>query len=460
VTKTVANITTGTGFQGSPTVVAASSGDQVQFRIRIANVGTTALTNLVLYDVLPHPGDTGVIADQATVPRGSTRQPVLSAVTVPSGWSATYTANTNPCRAEVGAVPGCTATTWQGTRPATTGAIRLTASTLAATSFVDVLLTYTVPAAGLWTLGDVAWNSVGAVATQGNLVLPATEAPKVGFGYPSARLTWRKTDAGDGLLGGAAFRVTGPGGYDQVVTDNQPPDADPADGVFLLATGISVGTYTITEVTAPDGYLLDGTPVQVVVTATGQEVDAGKVVNRRVAEFMVRKVGENAGGTWAPIPGSRWGLFDDDAGQVGDPAAGVMVTPVDPDGEGLASQFKVAGVAPGTYWLVEVQAPSGFSLLAQPLQVSVSGAGVVSFGDYDAAIVSVEPATSQSVAQVTVRDVPALVFPVAGGVGDTWVATIGTMLAGMGLLAGVLWWHARRRRTRDTVLVAGGSGMS
>ncbi|MCL2782145.1 MAG: prealbumin-like fold domain-containing protein, partial [Actinomycetia bacterium] len=289
LTKSVSDVTAGTSFLGSPAVVPAASGDTVQFRVRIANVGTSALTNLVLYDVLPYPGDTGVVDGQVGVARGSTRQPVLSSVSVPTGWTVTYTNVTNPCRSEVGVTTGCTTVAWSSVKPATTGALRLTSSSLAVGSYVDILLTYPAPAAASWQVDDVAWNSVGGTAVQGALQLPPVEAPKVGFGYPSAKLEWTKTDSENNPLAGATFHVTGPNGYAKDVTDNQAPDADPTDGGFLLNKGLAPGTYTITETGAPSGFAVDPTPQSVTIDAMGGTGKVGPFINVALASFSIVK---------------------------------------------------------------------------------------------------------------------------------------------------------------------------
>ncbi|MCL2782211.1 MAG: hypothetical protein FWD74_12145, partial [Actinomycetia bacterium] len=154
VSKSIANLTAGLPFAGSPTVLPAAAGDTVQFRVRVANVGNSTLSNLTVYDVLPYAGDTGVIASQVGVSRGSTQTPVLTAVTVPSGWVVSYTDQMNPCRPEVGVSAGCATVTWASAMPATTGAIRLTVTSLSIGAYADLLLTYTVPSGAHWSLGD------------------------------------------------------------------------------------------------------------------------------------------------------------------------------------------------------------------------------------------------------------------------------------------------------------------
>ena len=64
------------------------------------NVGTVAMQNFVLIDILPFVGDTGV---RDTNPRGSQWTPLLAApITPPAGTTIYYSTSGNPCRGEVG----------------------------------------------------------------------------------------------------------------------------------------------------------------------------------------------------------------------------------------------------------------------------------------------------------------------------------------------------------------------
>jgi hypothetical protein len=281
VTKRAVNVTQNSGFVAPPNSVPASPGDTVAFRVRVANLGTIALTGLTVYDILPHVGDTGVVASQTGTPRGSTVAPSLSGVTVPTGWQAEYNASFNPCRPEVGVAAACdnTATAPWTAAMSAAGTVKLTAPTLAPNSFVDIMLEFTVPGYGVWNDGVEAWNSVGAAAALNALDL-IVEPPSVGFKYASGAIAWKKTNASGTLLAGAVFRLTGPGGIDLTITDNQAPDADPDDGEFLVDTGLGLGNYTITETTAPALYEVTTTPLTATVTTMGQVVDAGTLINQ------------------------------------------------------------------------------------------------------------------------------------------------------------------------------------
>ncbi|QIK62736.1 hypothetical protein G7068_05605 [Leucobacter viscericola] len=91
-----------TDFVTAPIVGKTEAGSDVTYRLPISNTGNVALNGVVLYDILPFVGDTGVSAAAASIPRGSQFAPVLQgAVTVPAGFSVEYSESTNPCRPEV-----------------------------------------------------------------------------------------------------------------------------------------------------------------------------------------------------------------------------------------------------------------------------------------------------------------------------------------------------------------------
>jgi hypothetical protein len=212
--------------------------------------------------------------------------PSLSGVTVPTGWQAEYNASFNPCRPEVGVAAACdnTATAPWTAAMSAAGTVKLTAPTLAPNSFVDIMLEFTVPGYGVWDDGVEAWNSVGAAAAQNALDL-IVEPPIVGFTYvagaapPTPSIAWSKTNVGGTLLAGAVFRLTGPGGLDISVTDNQLPDADPDDGEFLVG-GLTIGDYSITEITAPPLYQVNPAPLTATIVSMDDVIDAGALINQ------------------------------------------------------------------------------------------------------------------------------------------------------------------------------------
>jgi uncharacterized repeat protein (TIGR01451 family) len=76
------------------------TGGALEYTLRVQNVGTVAMQNFVLIDILPFVGDTGV---RDTNPRGSQWTPLLAApITPPAGTVIYYSTSGNPCRGEVG----------------------------------------------------------------------------------------------------------------------------------------------------------------------------------------------------------------------------------------------------------------------------------------------------------------------------------------------------------------------
>lgn len=310
VVKTVANISDGTPFLGSPSVVLAEGNDLVQFRVRIANVSATLpLTNLSIYDLLPHVGDTGIRDVLKNRPRESEFTPVLTGVQIPDGWQADYTTSFNPCRPELNVSTSCDpnsgATAWTSTLPTGStigtmpGSIKLTAPSLEAASYVDVVLEYQMPADVRKNHDKTAWNNVAGIATFNSTQLLRTEAPRVGFKLPTGEFTFEKTDSETGeLLSGSVWELVGPHEFDEVVEDNVGQadyhglDTDVAVGLFHV-TGLELGGYVLTETVAPSGHVIDPVPHAVVLSSEEPLASVGEIPNEPIE--MLSNTGAKTG---------------------------------------------------------------------------------------------------------------------------------------------------------------------
>ncbi|MDX1998742.1 MAG: IPTL-CTERM sorting domain-containing protein [Thermoanaerobaculia bacterium] len=91
-------------------------GGAIDYRLAVQNVGTIPMNQFVLVDILPFPGDTGVLD---TNPRLSQWAPILTApITPPPGTTVFYSLSGNPCRPEVGGpVSGCDPPNWTTVPP-------------------------------------------------------------------------------------------------------------------------------------------------------------------------------------------------------------------------------------------------------------------------------------------------------------------------------------------------------
>lgn len=147
--------------------------------------------------------------------------------------------------------------------------------------------------------------------------------------------------------------------------------------------------------------------------------------NHTNAAIEIEKVDQQGD---ARIDGSAFEVLGDMNGQPGEvltqyPAVGLEL--------GL---FGVSDLPVGTYWLREIKAPAGFSLLAQPVQFTVRSTGTVVIGQNGDGVVT---AASD---RITVRDHAVFLLPATGGPGIALFTLSGVVLL---VAAGVM--AARRR---------------
>ena len=191
-------------------VAKIDPGSDGAYRFTISNAGNAPLTKVVAYDILPHPGDTGV-GPASSQARGSSWQPFLNSTNwtfqsikeksgqdpetseIPaSDITIQYTTVENPCRGEVMSVggamndgpAGCTPDAW-GAAPAdlkTVKGFRLVMNRdIEVGEKIQFVATMTSPV----NANLIAWNSVamsGGVTENGKVsYLQPNEAPKVGI---------------------------------------------------------------------------------------------------------------------------------------------------------------------------------------------------------------------------------------------------------------------------------------
>ena len=151
-------------------------------------------------------------------------------------------------------------------------------------------------------------------------------------------------DTGEGLPG-AALRVAYDGGHDSfdVYTN--------ASGKAVL-TGLKSGTYTVTEIAAPDGYILDKTPHSI-------KLEPGKkaaisIPNRAKPGLVIKKYDED---TVLPLGDAEFSVAK---------KGGSIVYEGVTDKSG---QIRLEGLDPGWYTITELAPPKGYLIATESKDV-------------------------------------------------------------------------------------------
>ena len=159
-----------------------------------------------------------------------------------------------------------------------------------------------------------------------------------------------KTDSVTGAaLAGAHFKLTDSSGAILKEGDTG------SDGT-LTFSGIPIGTYYLSETAAPNGYVLDSTPVTVEITTGGQTVSKTFVNAPAVGSIVITKTDSATGAT---LPGVHFKLAD---------ANGSTIKEGDTDSNGTLS---FTNVPLGNYQLIETATVDGYVLDSTPVAVEL-----------------------------------------------------------------------------------------
>lgn len=153
-------------------------------------------------------------------------------------------------------------------------------------------------------------------------------------------LKLRKTDKGGKLLDGAVFHVSG-NSYDKDVTV--------ANGEITV-NELPIGEYTITEKTAPNGYLVNVAPFKATVSA-GQTAET-TITDEAPTGMISIKKSDSKGNVQgeASLEGAEYTVYGADGQEVG------KIT-TDKDGNGSLENLVL-----GTYTVKETKAPEAYDL--------------------------------------------------------------------------------------------------
>lgn len=176
-------------------------------------------------------------------------------------------------------------------------------------------------------------------------------------------VSWQKLDDADGsLLGGSTWQIKNATGTQVIKTveDNSIEDLDKTDGQFQVR--LNLGTYTIVESVAPEGYDLITTSIpsfDLTVNNAEQGIVIGPFRNiRKTGSVTWKKINPSeellAGSVWTITPINPTGAaFDvaDNTGQTGYSGR---------DTDARPGWFKVEGLSWGDYSVMEKTAPENY----------------------------------------------------------------------------------------------------
>ncbi len=158
-------------------------------------------------------------------------------------------------------------------------------------------------------------------------------------------------------------------------------------------------------------------------------------------DVYLRKTGKDASGATVALTGSAWQLQADSGGTPG----AVIASGIQPV-SGQPGEFLIRALAPGSYWLTETTAPTGYVLLAQPIGFVVSATGSVTVTSGGDSAISVGTAPGGQ-PEIVAGDPSPVKLPLTGGGGTQAFTILGVLLlaaAGIGALV------VRRRSASGT----------
>ena len=269
-------------------------------------------------------------------------------------------------------------------------------------------------------------------------------------------------------------------------------DMDTRAGYFKVVD-LADGTYTLTEMVAPNGYIAGG-PYTLTISGTsvsitdkdGNPIAGNKIPNSREtgaiswnkissdskntkklsgSEWKLTKTADfswvNGKATYSDVTGQPWSITDCTTGEgetCSAPTEGQTIYDVDP----VEGQFKLEGLEWGTYALVESKAPDGYDVDSTERTFTfgpVAGTdgtskwnlnGVTSApGDTTGTFTTSDVDYTSSVFTFTAGDIknkPGVILPGTGGAGDYWIYAAALVAALIGVVAAGMALKVRRRQ--------------
>lgn len=167
--------------------------------------------------------------------------------------------------------------------------------------------------------------------------------------YRESKTVITKTDMMGKPLAGAKINIIDSNGniVRTVVTSN--------DGTVTVE-GLAVGTYTIQEVEAPNGYALNDNRYQFSIDSNNR-ISGTTIIRDDVVKINVYKTDDNG----EPLKGAKFGLFMNGSD-----------TPVMTEESDINGKLTFSGVGVGTYVIKEMLAPVGYNISTREEVVTVT----------------------------------------------------------------------------------------
>lgn len=269
----------------------------IRYRVTVINNGNANLSNVVAYDVLPHPGDMGTSTATATTPRNSTVQEQLASIAnADAGITFAYSTSTNPPRPEVYTASGSLPAPSGDWNAPQSGASSIRATIASLPAFQSRSFEYTAALIG-GTADKLACNSVAAGAALQEPVEPAPVCASTEEGDLRIE-TADRFPLQEGRVGSLPFVVTNGGGSQQV----------PGTVTFSVPASLQ-----IVDLTNQNWHCAASGSTPVTVTCDPVNGDGTRrLLQRDVSETLVLKVRPTSGaGDDACVTGAVEGLIYD-----------------------------------------------------------------------------------------------------------------------------------------------------
>lgn len=161
---------------------------------------------------------------------------------------------------------------------------------------------------------------------------------------PKAKIIINKVDSENKPLSGAKIQITGPNNYSKTFTTN---------GESIVLENLEFGSYTITEIEAPTGYVVAASKT---VTLSDTNLTSTVTLTDKKNKVIISKL--------------------DITGKKELPGATLQVQ--DEDGKTLyewistTTPYVIEGLSSGTYYLIETQAPTGYVINQEKIRFVIT----------------------------------------------------------------------------------------